>query len=243
VNYQSIDDKSLVNFERPFWVKDFRESDHDKAAGHLFRDMYPLRISKGCPKRCSYCTIHITRGEFEQLTDISLEKEFLAHDDILLVADSPTVEQLKGWYGLAMKHKKPFSIRNVEPSVTVACKDELYDLADHGLLKIYHSPIQSSDPQVLEDMRRPVDAAQETMSIAKGLKDKGVYIATNIIIDYKDYKQDFRDVYALYDYVSWNPLWDGKWDRKKAEERFKRYIESDEQPAEIKDALTNLVRK
>jgi ribosomal protein S16 len=27
-----------------------------------------------------------------------------------------------------------------------------------------------------------------------------------------------------YDYVSWNPLWNGKWDRKLAEERFEKYL-------------------
>ena len=28
----------------------------------------------------------------------------------------------------------------------------------------------------------------------------------------------------LYDYVSWNPLWNGKWDRKLAEQRFRKYL-------------------
>jgi hypothetical protein len=28
----------------------------------------------------------------------------------------------------------------------------------------------------------------------------------------------------LYDYVSWNPLWDRVWNRQKAEERFEQYI-------------------
>ena len=73
-------------------------------------------------------------------------------------------------------------------------------------------------------MHRSVDDTLRTIEIARELKEKGVYIATNIIIDYKDFPQDFSEIYKLYDYVSWNPLWDGKWDRKKAEERFEKYL-------------------
>jgi radical SAM superfamily enzyme YgiQ (UPF0313 family) len=199
--------------------------------------MYPLRISKGCPKKCSYCTIRITRGDFEKLETDLLEKEFLKFDDILLIADSPTAGQLKQWYGIAMKHQKPFSIRNVEPSVTVACAQELDDLAGNGLLKVFHSPVQSSNIEVLQDMRRSVEATLETMDIARALKDKGVYVATNIIIDYKNFSQDFRKIYAFYDYVSWNPLWDGVWNRAKAEERFDKYITSGILPAEVRRAV------
>jgi tRNA A37 methylthiotransferase MiaB len=238
-NYQFITNRRLVNFEKPFWTPEFSEQDSDKVDGHLFRDMYPLRISKGCPKKCSYCTIRITRGDFEKLETSLLEKEFLKFDDILLIADSPTVSQIKQWYGIALKHQKPFSIRNVEPSVTVACREELNDLADKGLLKVYHSPVQSSNPEVLLDMRRPVNATLETMAIASELKNKGVYIATNIIIDYKNYSQDFSKIYALYDYVSWNPLWDGVWNRDKAEKRFDLYINSGIVPGEVERALVN----
>jgi tRNA A37 methylthiotransferase MiaB len=236
-NYQFINDRRLVNFEKPFWTPNFNQQDPDKSDGHLFRDMYPLRISKGCPKKCSYCTIRITRGDFEKLETDLLEKEFLKFDDILLIADSPTAGQLKQWYGIAMKHQKPFSIRNVEPSVTVACAQELDDLAGNGLLKVFHSPVQSSNIEVLQDMRRSVEATLETMDIARALKDKGVYVATNIIIDYKNFSQDFRKIYAFYDYVSWNPLWDGVWNRAKAEERFDKYITSGILPAEVRRAV------
>lgn len=223
-NYQFLSDRTLVNFEKPFWIKDFQEQDDEKKDGHLFRNMYPLRIGKGCPNKCTYCTIRITRGDFEQYHSSRLEEEFLAFDNILLIADSPTTQQLKDWYALAIKNNKGFSIRNVEPSVTVRAENELMDLAEKGLLNVYHSPIQSNSPEVLRDMHRNVNDTLKTMDIARRLKEKGVYIATNIIIDYKDFKQDFSPIYDLYDYVSWNPLWDGKWNRKLAEERFERYL-------------------
>ncbi len=194
-NYQFIRDRSLVNFEKPFWVKGFKEERDEFKQGHLFRDMYPLRIGKGCPNKCTYCTIRITRGDFEQYDASLLEKEFLAFDNVLLVADSPTAIQIKAWYEIAKRHNKQFSIRNVEPSVTVACENELLDLASRKLLKVFHSPIQSNNPDVLRDMHRSVENTFKTMDIARKLKNSGVYIATNIIIDYKNFEQDFSDIY------------------------------------------------
>lgn len=222
--YQFLHDRTLVHYEPPFWIKNFKEEDDEFEQGHLFRNMYPLRIGKGCPNKCTYCTIRITRGDFQAYDTAKLEAEFLAFDNVLLIADSPTVSQVKDWCAVAQKHNKPFSIRNVEPSVTVQCKEELLAAAKKGLLRVYHSPIQSNNPAVLRDMNRNVDATLETIRIAGHLKESGVYIATNIIIDYKDFKQDFSSVYALYDYVSWNPLWDRKWDRAQAEKRFEKYF-------------------
>ncbi len=225
-NYQFLYDRTLVNFEKPFWVKDFKEDDEVNREGHLFRHMYPLRIGKGCPNKCSYCTIRITRGEFEKLEMDRLEKEFLTFDDVILIADSPRAEQLREWCRIAKIHSKPFSIRNVEPAVVVEIEKELIDLANCKLLKMFHSPVQSCAPDILRDMGRSVEATLEAMRIVKELKDRGVYVATNIIIDYKGFLNITSDIYKLFDHVSWNPLWDGKWDRKKAEERFEYYIKN-----------------
>lgn len=235
-SYQPIFDRTLINYEKPFWVPDFNEQDSELAEGHLLREMYPLRIGKGCPNKCTYCTIRKTRGSFEKYDAEKLEKEFLTFKDVLLVADNPLEYQIKDWIAIAERNNKGFSIRNVEPLTTIKCKDELLSFADKGLLKVFHSPIQSQDPEILRDMGRNVKSTFETMEIAKSLKQKGVTIATNIIIDYKDFKQDFSQVYELYNYVSWNPLWDNKWDRQRAEDRFRKYIESGEEPLEVREA-------
>lgn len=224
-NGQPIDDRTLVNFARPFWVKDFEESSDDLSDGNIFRNMYPLRIGKGCPFNCTYCTIRVTRGSFEAY-DINegLITEFIEHDDVVLIADSPTPTQIKGWCKLAIDKGKPVSIRNIEPKVAVACSVEILDAARNGVLKIFHCPIQSNSKEVLTDMGRSVTATMEVIDLARSLKEMGVIIATNIIIDYKGMPNDFSEIRELYDYVSWNPLWDGRWDRTNAEERFKYYI-------------------
>ncbi len=224
-DYQELNDRSLVHFEKPFWIKRFKEEDSEFKQGHLFRKMYPLRIGKGCPFNCEYCTIRITRGRFKEYKNHKqLEKEFLKFKDVILIADSPMPNQIKHWCSIALKYKKTISIRNIEPTVSVQCKNEIINLAKKGFLKIFHSPIQSNNKKVLQEMKRDVKSTFETIKMAKRLKKLGVFIATNIIIDYKNFKQDFSKVLNLYDYVSWNPYWDGKWDRNKAEKRFKKYI-------------------
>lgn len=224
-NYQPINDGSLVAFAKPFWIKDFEESADPLASGNIFRNKYPLRIGKGCPFTCAFCTIRITRGKFEQYdVDDRLIDEFLTHDDVLLIADSPTVQQIKDWCGIALKYNKEISIRNVEPQIAMKCKDELLAAANAKVLNTFHCPIQSNNRDVLIDMNRHVNETFDVIELSKQLKSLGVIIATNIIVDYKDFPNDFDEIYKTYDYVSWNPLWDRVWDRAKAEERFDKYI-------------------
>lgn len=219
-----IHDRSLVHFEAPFWIKDFQEGGDRMAQGHLFREMYPLRIGKGCPNTCTYCTIRKTRGCPEVYDSENSVAEFLAFQDVVLVADNPLPEQVIRWAKIAIDCDKPFSIRNVEPRTAMACAETFRDLAERDLLTVFHAPVQSCSEEVLKDMGRSPKDTFGTMELAKYLRSLGTKVATNIIIDYKGFEQDFSSVYRDYDYVSWNPYWDGKWDRSRAEERFKKYF-------------------
>lgn len=228
-NYQPIEDKSLVHWEKPFWVPEFKDTGSETRPGGLFRNSYPLRIGKGCPFNCTFCTIKVTRGPHEEYDiDDRLRAEFLSHDNVVLIADSPQADQIKAWCQLAIDTKKSISIRNIEPQVAVKCYEDLLKVARAGLLKIFHCAIQSNDPEVLNDMGRNVMTTMLAIEIAKSLKKYGVIIATNIILDYKGYQTDGVSIvglYETYDHISWNPLWDGKWDRETAEKRWKKYIE------------------
>ncbi len=226
-NYEKIYDKRLIYFEKPFWSAYFVESNDEKEEfeqGHLFRNMYPLRIGKGCPNKCSFCTIRFTRGAFEEYSATKLEQEFQEFDNVVLVADSPTAGQIKDWCEIAHRWDKPISIRNVEPDIVVKCEEELIDLAAWGLLKVFHSPIQSTTLDILIDMGRGVKNTYKSMAIVRELRVLGVFTATNIIIDYKNFPNDTADLSETYDYVSWNPYWDGVWDEEKAKKRMKNYI-------------------
>lgn len=230
IEYNPIDmESNSIQWEKPFWVKNWEESDEEFSDGHLFRDMYPLKIGAGCSGKCKYCTIRDTRGQGYEADAFLQVKEFLDHNDVVLVSDSPTVQQIKDWAIIAHRYNKQFSLRNVEPSVVCACKDELMELAEHRLLKILHSPIQSNNEELLKIMNRSVKLTFDAIDILKSLRKLGVKIATNIIIDYtydgKKYKNmDVNWLNDTFDYWSWNPYFDGNWSRDKAEERFDEYI-------------------
>ena len=227
--YQPINYFDLVDYRKPFWNRTLANDADEFETGNLFRHSYPLKIGAGCHGKCKYCTIRDTRGNFYE-TDAYLQvKEFLDHDDVVLISDSPTIEQIRDWVKIAMRYHKPISFRNVEPYVAVLCRNRLNWLAMRGLLKVLHCPIQSNDPKVLRAMNRNVKTTLEFIDLAQDLRDKGVKVATNIIIDYP---VDGEVVHNMpeewlnehFDYWSWNPYFDGKWNYEKAKERFEKYI-------------------
>jgi tRNA A37 methylthiotransferase MiaB len=215
----------LVDFQPPYWVDGFKENDDAHKDGHLFRHSYPLRIGVGCSMNCSYCTIRVTRGKLYRIEADKAEKEFADHDNIVLVSDSPTAAQIKEWAELAIKYNKPISIRNIEPHVAMSVFEVIFDLADRKLLKEFHCPVQHTNVEVLKDMRRNVEATLQFMAVAPLLKKLGVFLATNVIIDYKDFENpDMKVLNRIFDYVSWNVYWDGKFDFEKAKEKFYKYF-------------------
>jgi tRNA A37 methylthiotransferase MiaB len=223
-DYSPVSGVGLVNYEKPFWVPDFDEGGEETDDGHLFRNMYPLRVGSGCHGKCKYCTIKVTRGKAYDLDPKLLEEEFSKHDDILIVADSVTVKQIKEYSLMALRHRKSISFRNVEPQNLVAGKEALITLALNGLLKIIHTPVQATSKKTLEIMNRDIAGTCDAISVVRILKDLGAYTATNIIIDYDGCENDFAEVYDLFDYVSWNPYWNGVWNEEEAEIRWKKYI-------------------
>ena len=219
----------LIRYEKPFWNRKLNEQDDEFTTGNLFRNMYPLKIGAGCHGNCKCCTIRDTRGETYQTNILYQIDEFITHDDVVVVSDSPTIQQIKDWCYIARREEKPISFRNIEPQNANACRDELIDLAQNGLLKIFHCPIQSNDAKVLKAMNRNVDETLKYIDFAQLLRDQGTKVATNIIIDYvvdgeviHNMDEDWLNEH--FDYWSWNPYFDGQWDYDKAKERFEKYI-------------------
>lgn len=221
----------ILDWQKPFWVKG-ELGKEELSNGRLFRDMYMLKIGAGCYGKCKYCTIRDTRGEGYEMEAKEQVEEFLNHADkegVVVVSDSPTVKQVKDWCGIAKQHGKSISFRNVEPPVTLACEEELMDLAKAGFLKIYHCPIQSNSPELLAIMNRSVSATLEAVRVMDELRKQGTKVATNIIIDYVADGKQFRNMdkdwlNEHFDYWSWNPYFDGNWNRAKAEQRFEKYL-------------------
>lgn len=223
----------FIDYRTPFWNKDLKDDDEPLETGNLFRHMYPLKIGAGCNGACKYCTIRDTRGE-SYYTDAYLQlNEFLEHADegegVVLISDSPSVSQIEDWCHLADRYKKNISFRNVEPHIAMKCSECLENIANQGLLKIFHCPIQSNDAELLKEMNRDVKSTLDFIEFAQNLRSLDVVVATNIIIDYtignKVYhNMDKEWLNSHFDYWSWNPYFDGIWDRTKAEGRFKKYL-------------------
>lgn len=232
--YQEIfgRDGEFIYYRRPFWNRDLKEDCTDEfETGNLFRHMYPLKIGAGCHGMCKYCTIRDTRGESYESDAFLQVKEFLNHADegVVLISDSPTIRQIQDWCMISLRYGKPISFRNVEPQNALYCKKQLLNLSKAGLLKIFHCPIQSNDPEVLQAMNRDVQKTLDYIEFAQELRREGTKVATNIIIDYKVGSKVFHNMPQKwlndhFDYWSWNPYFDGKWNYEKAKQRFKYYI-------------------
>lgn len=226
---QPLYERNLVHYEKPFWVKDFEDTDEVLAQGNLFRNFYPLKIGAGCHGKCKYCTIRHTRGETYETVAKEQIEEFLSFDNVVLTSDSPTIEQIKDWCSISRKYNKPISIRNIEPQTLVMCKEEVEELSKLNLLPILHCPLQSFDEEVLKIMNRSIKYTNEAFEIMQNARKNGTLIATNIIIDYVyDHKKypnyDKEKLEEFFDYYSWNPYFDGNFDYEKAKVRFKQYI-------------------
>lgn len=223
-----ITDTSLVKFAPPFWTEGFEEGGNDRVDGKLFRYDYPLRIGVGCHKKCAYCSIRTTRGKPYEIPAAELQEEFLAMGapdrSVLLVADSPSVSQIREWCVLAIAHHRPISLRNVEPDVAMQSLKYLMTVAKLGLLDKFLCPVQSDRPEVLKDMHRLVEPTLKFINIVPTLRAYGVYCSTNVIVDYKGFPDPSLKVAKVFDQVGWNPYWDGTWDRAKAEERFAKFF-------------------
>lgn len=220
--------RNLTVYANPFWVDEIDDK-NEYAQGNLFRQSYWMKIGAGCHGKCKYCTIRDTRGKGFEAIPAEQINEFLQHENVVIVSDSPTVSQVKEWCLIALDCNKEISIRNIEPQTANACKDELMAVSQNGLLKNFHCPIQSMEEQILVAMNRSVYQTQQAIELMQEMRRYGTKVATNIIIDYvidgTNYKNmPIQELNRLFDYWSWNPYFDGNWDRKTAEQRFKKYI-------------------
>jgi tRNA A37 methylthiotransferase MiaB len=241
VEYQELNDLTLIEYASPFWVKDFGSKNDPFDPGNLFRNHYPLKIGAGCHGKCEYCTIKYTRGKtFHTDADRQVE-EFLRHEDVVLIADSPTIKQINDWCDISYKYGKPISIRNIEPNVAIKCSDKIVKLARNGLLPVFHCPVQSNRMDVIDAMGREWAFTKMAVEMIDMLRKWGckTKFATNVIVDYPigfdinrtivpNYDKKWLDEH--FDYHVWNPYWDGQWDRPEAERRFKIYIDEERYP-------------
>ena len=234
-DYQIIKDSTFVDYRKPFWINGDHDEDGTIKPGMLFRGYYPLRIGAGCACGCKCCTINVTRCNQYELNNLNeLENELtyaydLLEKDIVLISDSPSVDQIKQWVKISRCTGVPIALRNISPAVVMECKNELIGLAKAGLLTCLHSPIQSTSERILEHMGILAKVTLDFIKLVPVFIDLATVMATSIIIDFKpkrfpETEKDLEKATKIFDYVLWNPYWNGKWDRAKAEDRWENYF-------------------
>lgn len=223
--------ENIISINDPFWIN---PADYNPQGvmtpGRIFRGVNAVRLSRGCDGHCSYCTIIHTRGdrkEFPLSYDV-----FAENDELLLIADSPSIRSLSAATDYACRHNTKLQMRNLEPIMLGTgspLRHHFETLLDRNLLSVMHAPLQSLNPTIITHMRRSLSHTEDAFSYMQYLRSRGVKIATNLIIDYPIDGTIIEDdtlskITPLFDYVSWNPLWDNVWDEARAIERDKRYF-------------------
>jgi tRNA A37 methylthiotransferase MiaB len=185
----------------------------------FLRDGVSVRTSRGCLSACAYCSINKVRGGHEVYP---LSRRSVVPGAVL-VADSPSANEVRAFLGASHLNRAKVSLRNLEPEVAFGTKVETTVAAEAGLLGIWHVPIQSTNPEVVGKMRRDPSMLEKIISLAADLRRLGVKTATNIIENFVP-GDTSPDAESLFDHVSRNPYWNGHWKRSIAEARWTNLI-------------------
>ncbi len=174
-----------------------------------------VKISDGCNRFCSFCTIPYIRGRYHsfEYEDIAAEVEAMIESgtkEIVLIA------QDSGIWGLDLKPRKSlawllghlaeahpetwFRVMYLQPA---GLTDELLDVvASHdNICKYFDIPLQHCNPEILESMNRQ-GSRQEYEDMVKRIRERvpNVAIRTTLIAGYPGETDEQFD--ELCDFVS-----------------------------------------
>jgi tRNA A37 methylthiotransferase MiaB len=152
--------------------------------------------------------------------------------DLAILNDLRTIEKLHESFpdktffiGGCLANRFDIELPSWVKRLSRICSDYTH-IEEKLIINTLHCPIQSDNPHVLKDMGRNVEKTLDFIEFVFFFKRYTSYdtlFATNIIIDYKDFPNPER-LEEVFDYVSWNPYWDGKWNRQNAESRWLKYF-------------------
>jgi len=144
------------------------------------RTQMHIRISWGCPNKCSYCTITKSTGSFYSKPIEKCIKEFKNglknnYHDFVITADNT------GAYGIDIQRTFPelldeltnidgryeLFVRGLTPSWLVKYIDDLEKILKKEKIKIIEIPIQSASERILRRMRRYPDIEKIKESFLK----------------------------------------------------------------------------
>lgn len=201
----------------------------------LFSGYYPVRIGRGGSRyrgQCNGATIRpgLCKIDSNYYNRVGLEREMRETDKpTVLVSDKPTVDQLNRWLGTAIFSDVPIALSNVEADDCILpfIEEVLLSAARCKVLSGIHCRLRSTHPKILSHYDYNVSKIERFLSLVRKLKKLGVFCAADVVINFKGIKDPgMRRIKSLFDVVRWEPYWDGKWDRRKAENRSEIYNQS-----------------
>ena len=177
-----------------------------------------LKISEGCDRTCSYCSIPLIRGKHRSVPekDLLQEAQFLAEQgvkELIVVAQDTTYYgvDLYGQRRIASLMKDLTKVDGIEwirllYAYPAAFPDDLLDVMNSSdkICKYLDIPLQHSSDRVLAAMKRSIDG-KGTRDLIKKIRERvpGIVLRTTMMVghpgegerefeDLLDFVQEFR---------------------------------------------------
>lgn len=200
--------------------------------GKLFTAFYPLRIGSGNIRTTNACdgrSIKMGNKVLDCGDDAkrNLLNEIAYFDKTpALVCDRPRRSQLESWLKTSVYNSVPIAIYNAEIEELIDKDIErlLLAAARHRTLRALHCQFRSASAQVLFHFNVNVSKAYRVLDLIKKLRNHQVFCAADGVVHYKHIKDNTKlTLNHVFDYVRWEPYWNGKWNQSLAESRYKMY--------------------
>lgn len=209
--YGAFDTRQVLEALGSLWNKKYDNQRFLTTPGHYAY----LKISEGCDRICSYCSIPLIRGKHISVPHENLiaEAEFLAEKgvkELILVAQDTTYYgvDLYGRRNVAELVEKLSDVNGIEwirllYAYPAAFPDDLLDVIVNNpkVCKYLDIPLQHISDKVLANMRRSVDGDQ-TKRLVEKFRNRvpGITLRTTMIVGHPG--EDKRAFEELLTFVS-----------------------------------------
>ncbi len=205
----------------PYYLNELKKIYFSKIKKSNTKEIYNIRISRGCLSKCTYCSIKLAHGHLQSKPvkiiqkdlQIGLKKGYntfvlIGHDIGCYGIDINTniVEILKIFFNLPVENK--IILPDFNPQWLIKYYDQIEPLfiANQERILSLLIPIQSGSNKILKRMRRQYKIEEVKRYLLK-LKEKipNLKISTHIIVGFPgETDKDFQDTLNLIKEIEFN---------------------------------------
>lgn len=187
--------------------------------GFVFYDknIANITLTRGCPYKCSYCSIPLGRGKYNSIPlgniiekiEYNLKEginEFLFLGDELGNYGLGTNNDLSKLLDFILsKYDIKISLRYIEPQPFLKHFNTIEKFSKKGKIKLLYIPIQSGSNKILQLMNRPYKIDTNFINKIISLKDKNVILYTNWMVGFPNETiQDIEETKKLMEILNCN---------------------------------------